>query len=163
MKIDDSRPVEKILVPLFVVLLISSTTIRCSQDGRVSTEVVFILLFFILLLCILAYLISITVRYYWVDQDGIRVVMRKGKRTVHFKWSEFNSLCLYTASYARAEPRQTVLVLSTLRAEELPNKGAVKNISWFEFRYKSIFAMKFSIERYEYIRQFCDLPLIDNR
>ena len=163
MKIDDSRPVEKILVPLFVVLLISSTTIRCIQDRRVDTEVVFILLFFILLIGVLAYLTSITVRHYWVDQDGIKVVMRKGKRKIQFKWSDFNSLCLYTASYARAEPRQTVLVLSTLRDEELPNKGAVKNISWFEFRYKSIIAIKFSVERYEFIRQFCDLPLIDNR
>lgn len=102
-------------------------------------------------------------KHYVADSGGITTFTLGGMYRVKTPWEDFGSLYLYSASYGRGAHTETVFVMCKPDVGKLPPPRSNKDILWFNLRFNSLVTFKFTMERYEYIRKFCDLPLIDNR
>lgn len=99
-------------------------------------------------------------RYYWVDCDGITTHML-GRKKYHFNWEEFVSFSLYSVCNQYESPRH--MMVFSIKDCELPGPHSLEYDHRYLKEYKRLVVFQFTPERYEYIRQFCDLPLTDNR
>lgn len=98
-----------------------------------------------------------------VDETGITMVMLFGIIKVHYCWSEISLFSLEKVFGGPRCPDFDVLVFYLNGSKFKPTKATRKACSWYWRRYKSMVIFRATAERYEYVRQFCDLPLIDNR
>ena len=164
MKICDIEKRDKMIIPYTAVIVLVMLAFMIVKRNEIDAAVLAICCG----LCVLLLLISvyyagvIRLREYFVDSEGITANLFWGKKKLHFSWEQFRSLASYTVK-PNHSPAYTVLVLSTDEMDKLPKAKCIKEPGWFKQRYKSIVVFKFSMERYEYIRQFCALEYTDNR
>ena len=102
-------------------------------------------------------------RHYTIDEHGITSYMFHGKiKAAQFSWDDFRILAMYNIVVGRAK-YSDIVVLSTKGLEYLPNPGAKKDGLWYWSRFKSIVVFDLTMDRMLLLRQFCDIPLTDNR
>ncbi len=132
---------------------------------RLDDLILKILLFSFVLLFTLVFfsVYFLNAKHYVADRSGITTFTLGGVYRVKTPWEDFGSLYLYSASYGKGAHTETVLVMCKSNVSKLPPPRSNKGILWFNLRFNSLVTFKFTMERYEFIRQFCDLPLIDNR
>jgi len=102
-------------------------------------------------------------RYYYVDEHGITLFMLFGICKIHFCWSEIKTLSINKMKGGPRRGALDILVLHLASPSSTASCDKIRGALWYYLRFKSIVMFRYSFERYKYIRQFCDLPLVDNR
>lgn len=134
----------------------------CSSRDRSAGEIIGVVVCLLILMAISAYARAENARYYLVDEDGITSCFFGGKLKLHFNWEDIRSLVVCNI-YIRYKGSVCFLYLSTDDLYTMTRKQWNRRAVNLQFWHRKLVYFKFTMERYEYIRQYCALELMDRR